>query len=448
MSLRVKFTLWTFLSLALVMAGGGYLLSRRATEIEADELERAIGRGVELTLDEGRPQNFRQEGDSATLVPGTQVKRFPVRYGLERGEELSAELFQARRDPGEAPFNFLVPVDEGAGRGINDLILVVTVLVIGVGAVVSFLIANSVAAPIAALVDDVRQIARGNLHHRTHVRVGGEVASLAREIDKMAAGLREAQEAELEHSAREREIEVADEVREALLPVGTPRVEGYDLFALQVGCSSPGGDFYDVLTYPDGSVGLLVCEVNGPGIPGALIGATARAYAAALLPRIADVKQALGEVNRHLAKGIRPGLYVSALYALLDPATGEVEVACAGHKVPLLHHRAATGELVRHQPEGFALGFDKGTVFDQRLETVRLVLEPGDRLVLSNTGPIQVVDPSGEEWGEQRFYRLTKRRAAERSEELMGRLEGALDAFADEADYPHDISVITIRRDP
>ena len=79
---------------------------------------------------------------------------------------------------------------------------------------------------------------------------------------------------------------------------------------------------------------------------------------------------------------------------------------------------------------------------------MRLVLEPGDRLVLGNTGPLRVVDTSGEEWGEQRFYRLVKRRSAEPSEELMGRLEGALDAFADEADYPHDISVITIRRDP
>ena len=448
MSLRVKFTLWTFLSLALVMAGGSYLLSQRAAQLEEDDLEQAIGRGVELTLAEGRPQNFQQVGDSATLVPGTRVKRFPVVYGLERGEERAAELFQASSGPGQAPFNLLVPVEDGSGRGINDLILVVTVLVIGVGAIVSFLIANSVAAPIAALVDDVRQIARGNLHHRTQVRVGGEVASLAREIDRMAAGLREAQTAELELSAREREMEVADEVRESHLPVGTPEVEGYDLFALQVGCSSPGGDFYDVLPYPDGRVGLLVCEVNGPGIPGALIGATARAYAAALFPRMGEVKEALGEINRQLAKGIRPGLYVSAVYALLDPATGEVEVACAGHKVPLLHHRSATDELVRHQPEGFALGFDKGVVFDQRLETVRLVLEPGDRLVLGNTGPLRVVDTSGEEWGEQRFYRLVKRRSAEASEELMGRLEGALDAFADEADYPHDISVITIRRDP
>jgi sigma-B regulation protein RsbU (phosphoserine phosphatase) len=448
MSLRVKFTLWTFLSLALVMAAGGYLLGQRASVIEADELERAIGRGVELTLAEGRPQNFRQEGDSATIVPGTQVRRFPVRYGLERGEERPAELFQGRGGPDDALLQFLVPADGGAGRGLNDLILVVTVLVIGVGAVVSFLIANSVAAPIESLVDDVRQIARGNLHHRTHVRVGGEVASLAREIDKMAAGLREAQEAELEHSAREREIEVADEVRESLLPSGTPQVAGYDLFALQVGCSSPGGDFYDVLPYPDGSIGLLVCEVNGPGIPGALIGATTRAYASALLPRISDVREGFCELNRHLARGIRPGLYVSALYALLDPATGEVEVACAGHKVPLLHHVASEGRLVRYQPEGFALGFDKGSVFDQRLETVRLTLAPGDRLVLSNTGPIQVVDPSGEEWGEERFYRLALRRAGERSEDLMGRLEGALDAFADEAEYPHDISVITIRRDP
>jgi len=447
MSLRVKFTLWTFVSLALVMIAGGFLLSHGATDIAAAELEKAIGHGIELTLEEGRPDNFRQEGDSATIVPGTKVKRFPIRYGLERGESLPAEIYQARGGPDEELLQVLVPDGSRSGRGLLDLIFVVVLGVIAVGAIVSFVIANSVAAPIEGLVDDVRQIARGNLHHRTHVRVGGEVASLAREIDKMAAGLKEAQDAELEFSAREREIEVADEVRESLLPVGTPEVPGYDLFALQVGCPSPGGDFYDVLEYPDGRIGMLVCEVNGPGIPGALIGATARAYAAALLPRIADVKEGLCEVNRHLAKGIRPGMYVSALFALLDPATGSLEIACAGHKVPLLHFVAADKQLKRYQPEGFALGFDKGAVFNQRLDTVSIVVAPGDRLMLSNTGPIQVMNPDGEEYSESRFYRLALRRAEDDSEEILGRLEGALDAFADEEDYPHDISVITIRRD-
>ena len=57
------------------------------------------------------------------------------------------------------------------------------------------------------------------------------------------------------------------------------------------------------------------------------------------------------------------------------------------------------------------------------------------------------MNPDGEEYGEQRFYRLALRRAEDDSEEILGRLEGALDAFADEEDYPHDISVITIRRD-
>lgn len=92
------------------------------------------------------------------------------------------------------------------------------------------------------------------------------------------------------------------------------------------------------------------------------------------------------------------------------------------------------------------MGLDKGPVFDRRLESRTFNMAPGDRIVLSNTGPIRVHNAAGEEYGEEKFYRLAMKRAGECSEELLGLLEGALDAYADPEDFPHDISVITIRR--
>lgn len=446
MSLRVKFTLWMTVALAIVMTGAGFLLTRGASTVASAAMEKRLAEAVALTAKEGQAGNYEQLGSSATIVPGTGVKRFPVRYGVAEGRSERAELYEASGGGGKA-LHLLVPDDEGkSGRGLFDLILGITASVIAVGAVVSLIVANSASKPIEGLVDDVRQIARGNLHHRTHVRVGGEVAALGREIDKMAVSLRGAQEAELELSAREREMEVADEVRESLLPEGTPVVPGYDLMALQIGCPTPGGDFYDVLEYDDGRVGLLVCEVSGTGIPGALIGATARAYLNSVLLQSADVIEGLRSVNGHFAKGVRRGMYVTALFALLDPRTGEVEVACAGHKVPLLRYTASDGKVRTCQPEGIALGFDRGPVFDRALRTTKLELATGDRLILSNTGPLQVVDRAGEELGEKAFYRLVLKKAGAASEELLGTLEGALDAYADEEEFPHDISIITIRR--
>lgn len=447
MSLKVKFTLWTFLLLAFSVGGAGVLLSKRATEIAATSTVKRIAEAVELTAVEGDTGNFEQKGAQATMVPGTQVKRFPIRYGLLSGESHDAEVYQARHGEEGRLITLLVPDDEGkAGRGLLDLILVVTLIALLVGAVVSFIIANSVTAPLESLVDDVRQIARGNLHHKTHVRVGGEVAALAREIDKMTHALSEAQETELELSAREREMEVAAEVRESLLPEGTPLVEGYDLQALQIPCPTPGGDFYDVLEYADGRIGLLVCQISGEGIPGALIGATARATLTSVLLEAEDVGEGLKLVNRHIAPRIRRGMFVTALYALLDPPTGRVQIACAGHKVPLLRFSDAEGKAHRHQPDGFAIGLDSGAVFETRLELEELQLDPGDRIVLSNEGPVLVHNSEDQELGEAGFYRLAMKKARDTSEELLGVIESALYAYAGDEEFPRDIAVITIRR--
>ena len=327
------------------------------------------------------------------------------------------------------------------------LILGITFAVIAAGALVAVWIAGQVAAPLEDLVDDVRQISHGNLHHKTRVRSGGEVALLAKTIDRMVSSLKEAQDAELELSAAEREMEVAAEVHEALLPDATPEVEGYELGALQIGCPTPGGDFFDFLQLEDGRIGLLLCEVSGKGVPGALVAATARSYLRTVLGDTGDITEGLRRVNGYLAKDVRRGMYVTAMYVLLDPATGQAEVACAGHKVPLLRYSAAERKIRILQPEGIALGFDRGPIFDRALETVEVELEPGDRLVLSNTGPVLVQDPDGEELGESAFYRAILKRASRETETMLADLEEVFEDFADEEPFPNDITVLSVRRE-
>ncbi len=450
MSLKLRFTLAMTTALAVVMGIAGYLLSHGVTNEASSAIAQRIGESVALTAKEGQVGNYEQEGSRAVIIPGTNVKRFPVRYGLIEGRDEQAELYEGHGgDDQDRVVHLLVPEDSGrAGSGLRDLILGIMALVIAVGAVVSFVVAHSVATPIEGLVDDVRQIAGGNLMKRTHVRIGGEVRALAREIDKMASSLKDAQEQQLASVAREREMEVAEEVREALLPEGTPDIPGYDLEALQIGCPTPGGDFYDVFEYEDGRFGLLVCEISGDGIPGALIGATARAYLSSVLPRSEDMVEGIQLINRYLAKGVRRGMYATALYVVIQPTTGEAEVACAGHKVPLLHFVSEGKVLKPVQPEGIALGFDRGPIFDRTLKSGKVHLAAGDRLLLSNTGPLQVHDEQSSELGEKSFYRLAMKRAFGPSGELLESIDSALDSFAGEEDFPHDISILTIRRSP
>ena len=447
MNLRTKFTLAMTVALTLVMAGAGFLLVGGATKVARKATELRLADALHLTATEGSRDNYEQEGERGVPVGTTGVVRIPVVYGIEHGHRYRAEIYQGKKPDGDPVHLLVAPEHKQSGRDMLGLILGITFAVIAAGALVAVWIAGQVAAPLEELVDDVRQISHGNLQHRTRVRTGGEVALLAKTIDRMVSSLKEAQDAELELSAAEREMEVAAEVHEALQPDATPEVEGYELGALQISCPTPGGDFFDFLQLADGRIGLLLCEVSGKGVPGALVAATARSYLRTVLGDTGDVTEALRRVNGYLAKDVRRGMYVTAMYVLLDPATGKAEVACAGHKVPLLRYSAAERKIRILQPEGIALGFDRGPIFDRALQTIEVELELGDRLVLSNTGPLLIQDPDGEELGESAFYRAVLKRASRETETMLADLEEVFEDFADEEPYPNDITILSVRRE-
>jgi len=336
---------------------------------------------------------------------------------------------------------------ERAGEGLLPLILGVTLAVILVGAFVAWFIGGTVSHPLALIVEDIAQIARGNLRHRTRVRSGGEIQLLARSIDRMAVELETAQGAALDQSQRERELALAGDVREALLPQSTPQVPGCQIAALHVDSPSPGGDFHDFIEYANGRIGVLVCDVSGRGVPGAMIGAVARSYLRAELSHSDDVAQAFALVNRALARDLRRGMFVSALFVLFDPREGIATVACAGHKLALVRYTAEDKKIRVVHPEGIALGFDKGPVFERALKPQKVPFEKGDRIVLSTTGAVQVVNGAGEELGEKGFFRLVLQCASRPTPAMLDALRQALEAHADGTPFPNDISTVAISRE-
>lgn len=389
---------------------------------------------------------WKQVGERTTELAGG-IKRAEVEIGPEKRRG-SVYHYQTRSE--NAPFVLLVPASSQDGAAsLFGLIVAMTVAVIVVGALVSLWVSNQVTQPIQQLVEDVRQISTGDLDHRVHARGSGEVASLARALDRMTKSLSEARENEVELQVRQREVEVAGEVREQLLPQVTPKLAGYDLGALHMGAPTMGGDFHDfVETSADTKrgVGLLVCEVSGRGLPGALVGATARSYLRAKLAAGGDVKAALQDVNRQLARDVRRGMAVTSLYAWIDPDTAIATVACAGHKAPLIRFTGADKKVRLIHPEGIALGFDKGPVFDRTLVVQQAPIEPGDRLVLVNTGAMSVTNEAGEELGEKALYGLIQRLGALPTAAFLAKLQAALEEHAGANPLPRDISIVTVQR--
>ena len=500
MSLSTRFTLFMTLALAAVMTVAGFVLYKTAAKVTSTVQERTLIDAVRLTgenekvaaelrrlsterellqfLDKRLAAAYASsaeltqlrtelkamwdergaksgelehsitwhqvEGQDVKEYASGEVKRFPIEIGAAKD---SGYLLRFSQGTEKKNFDLLAPAsDEKAESGLLGLIIGVTVVVIAVGAMVSVWVAGQVSGPIEAIADDLRQISTGDLSHTTRARGVREVNVLARSIDRMTADLAAAQEAQLELSVREREVALASEVREALLANATPKRAGFEFGALCLSAPDLGGDFYDFISTPAGEVGLLVCDVSGRGLPGTLVGATARAYLRAELSRGEDLKQALFHVNRELAGDVRRGMYVSALYVLLDPQASTVRIACAGHKLPLVHLVASTGKVSLVQPEGIALGFDLGPIFEGRLELAQLTLEAGDRLAIFNSGPAVLAGPAGLEFGEKQIYAQVQRHGARGTEEFLDRLRSVLEAHAAGVPLARDISILTLRK--
>ena len=157
------------------------------------------------------------------------------------------------------------------------------------------------------------------------------------------------------------------------------------------------------------------------------------------------MREALFHVNRELSRDVRRGMYVSAMYVFLDPKTNVARIACAGHKLPLVHFIAATGKVALVQPEGIALGFDPGPIFESRSRSPNCKLEPGDRLAIFNSGPAALVNAAGEEFGEKHIYAQVQRHGARASDEFLDRLNSVLEAYAGRTPLERDISILTAR---
>lgn len=451
LKLSARFTLTMSLALALVMSVAGFLLYTTTSTIAQAQQEKTALDAVQILAEMIRwekvhgPNSFAQQSETLAMdFEGVHVRRFEVAFGEN---SKPGYLYQFTDIDGKST-DLVVPQRLAqTGEGLLGLIIGITLAVIVAGALVAYMVGSATARPLEQIVEDIRQISRGDLRHRTRVSAGGEIAMLARSVDRMAGNLDDAQEAQLELSVREREFEVAGEVREALIPVTTPLVPSYDLGAAHVESQKPGGDFHDYIEYGDGRIGLLVCSVSGQGIPGAMIGAIARSYLRVELASQLDLATAFKRVNLQLAQDVKRGIFVTAIYLLVDPRDGMAQVACAGHKLPLIRYTAADGKIRLVHPEGIALGFDKGPVFDRALEIQTVPLEAGDRLLISNTGPVAVKNPDEDELGEKGFYRMVLKYSAQATPRLLKSLRQSLEQYADGEPFPNDISIVTIARE-
>jgi len=323
--------------------------------------------------------------------------------------------------------------------------LVLVVIFIGAGIGVAFLMGKRVAGPVKSLIEDVSIVAGGDLEHHTVPKSQDEIGLLARTFDKMTKNLQEAQHKELELAAQRHQLAVAQEVQAKLLPEVIPQAEGYEIQAFHRGSKEMGGNFYDVIQFPDGKRGAIVASASGKGIPAAMVMTMARSFIRSLTHKSDDLTDMMRECNRLLSPDLRAGMYVEVLMVLLDPSQNKARLVCAGRTM-LLRFDAKNQKLTAVQADGIAMGFDKGPVFDKTLKETEVEIQPGDRLFLGAQSLFSIKNPEGGEIGTKGCARLLVKHAAEDSATFVRRMVTSMDNFAGGEVQDSEITFVTIKR--
>ncbi len=193
------------------------------------------------------------------------------------------------------------------------------------------------------------------------------------------------------------EIQIARQLQRDLLPKSSPDLPGYAFAHSSRTANDIGGDYYQFHRLADGRLALVVADASGHGMAAGLLMAIANAtlhIALELDPSPVAVSTLLHRAIWRI--GDRRS-FLTLYYALLDPATGEIEYVCAGHPFPLL--RRASGEIEEPALGSFPLGMRESV----KPVSGRLRLAPGDLLVLFSDGLFEGVDRSGQAFGFDRL---------------------------------------------
>jgi serine phosphatase RsbU (regulator of sigma subunit) len=190
-----------------------------------------------------------------------------------------------------------------------------------------------------------------------------------------------------------------------------PTLEGWQISPFYRPAREVGGDFYDFHLFSEGRLGLVVGDATGKGVPAALVMSTtcgmlqlaARAWGSS------SPSEVLAQVNETLLARIPPNMFVTCFYCILDPKSGHLRYANAGHDVPYLRRRGGDAEELRAR--GMPLGLMPGMSYEE----MDIVLDAGESALFYSDGLVEAHDPHGETFGFSRLRALVTEHGEERS---------------------------------
>jgi CHASE2 domain-containing sensor protein len=236
----------------------------------------------------------------------------------------------------------------------------------------------------------------------------------------------------------EKELSVAKTIQQSFLPDQIPEAQNLEVAARMLTARHVGGDLYDFVDYKDGTLGIMVGDVSGKGVPAALFMAKAVSEFRIFSKDKRDPATILLDLNKQLLETSKTNLFVTMCHVCIDTATRSVTYASGGH-LPLVLARGEAIELLEAK-EGMALG-----LFESEFSDEKLSLERDDVVVLYTDGVTEAINLKGEEYGTERLTAVVKKNKNLPCKEIVDLVYKDITHFTGKAPQHDDITVIVIK---
>lgn len=405
---------------------------------DLDEILGTIIRIMPILVGIERAALYQWNADKEAFLPSQE-------YGLS--EEDEAEFWQRAFPPGE--FAFLdacrdeigglraCQLDADGQRGLQAWISLDPTKEVNLGNPNAFLFAVPIAVKDALYGVMLIEEAAGGLRFRARrleIITGiAQQAALAIQNDML-------QKEMVVRERLETEVQLARQIQQTFIPETLPQLSDWELAARWKTARQVGGDFYDVFDLPDNKLGLFIADVADKGVPAALFMALTRTLVRAAVIEAASPAEALKRVNDLLIPDTKQGMFVTAVYAVLDMDKHELTYVNAGHNPPLwVRSDGAVEKLTR---TGVALGAAEDVNYEQRV----IPLEKEDNILLYTDGLTESYNIDGEFFGEERLIRALQTNLCSSAHDLMDVIEKSLLDFVQDMPPADDLTMLVLRR--
>jgi serine phosphatase RsbU (regulator of sigma subunit)/putative methionine-R-sulfoxide reductase with GAF domain len=238
----------------------------------------------------------------------------------------------------------------------------------------------------------------------------------------------------------ETEVQLARQIQQTFLPESLPQFSEWELAARWKTARQVGGDFYDVFNLPDNKLGLFIADVSDKGVPAALFMALTRTLVRAAIIETESPAEALRRVNELLVPDTKQGMFVTAVYAVLDMDKGKLTYVNAGHNPPLWVR--SDGSLESLTRTGVALGAAENMKYDQRA----ILVGKDDCILFYTDGLTESYNNDGVFFGEERLTEALKANHCSSAHELIDLVEKSLLDFVQDMPPADDLTMMVLRR--